>query len=198
MRVPIVTLRLDLIHSEMHIDRTVVVELHLFLNFRVFLMNPVHDDDRRPRRPRTSVLSVPLIGVGPHVPLPRSELQIVKRQGDTGIRRLWTQVAEQDTLGQMLRLNLIDCPKLSELSSDTMLTPEQRTAIEGVLQTVLELKANARGRTLAEPFLDLPDREAWEEYYLVIPHPRCLNGIKVSHISLVSELTGAIGYARKA
>ncbi|KAG8856813.1 hypothetical protein FRB96_006317 [Tulasnella sp. 330] len=59
-----------------------------------------------------------------------------------------------------------------------MLTPEQRTAIEGVLETILELKANSRGRTVAEPFLDLPDREAWKEYYLVIPHPRCLHGIK--------------------
>ncbi|KAG9015507.1 hypothetical protein FRB94_000112 [Tulasnella sp. JGI-2019a] len=59
-----------------------------------------------------------------------------------------------------------------------MLTPEQRTAIEGVLQTVLELKATPRGHTLAKPFLELPDRDAWQEYYLVIPHPRCLNGIK--------------------
>lgn len=60
-----------------------------------------------------------------------------------------------------------------------MLTSEQREAVQGVLQVVMDLKGTPRNRLVADPFLDLPDRNAWKEYYLVIPHPRCLNGIQV-------------------
>lgn len=66
-----------------------------------------------------------------------------------------------------------------------MLTAEQKTAVQGVLDAIFDLKGSPRSRTLATPFMELPDREAWKEYYLVIPHPRCLNLIQVGHSGAV-------------
>ncbi|KAH8111512.1 hypothetical protein DFH11DRAFT_1613715 [Phellopilus nigrolimitatus] len=55
----------------------------------------------------------------------------------------------------------------------------QKKAAEEVLAVLTSATASGRGkRLLADMFLELPDRDAWSEYYEVIPEPRCLNGIK--------------------
>ncbi|KAI5117803.1 hypothetical protein M0805_004563 [Coniferiporia weirii] len=55
----------------------------------------------------------------------------------------------------------------------------QRKAIEEVLAELTSASAGGRGkRLLADMFLELPDRDAWSEYYEVIPEPRCLNGVR--------------------
>lgn len=48
------------------------------------------------------------------------------------------------------------------------LTEPQRQAIEKVIEALLAISAGGRGkRMLADMFLDLPDTEAWSEYYEV-------------------------------
>ncbi|KAG8964950.1 hypothetical protein FRC03_001174 [Tulasnella sp. 419] len=58
-----------------------------------------------------------------------------------------------------------------------MLSSDHKKAIFNVLQSLFSYKTS-RDRVVAEPFLDLPDKVAWKDYYKVIPEPRCLNGIK--------------------
>lgn len=60
-----------------------------------------------------------------------------------------------------------------------MLTDAQKAAILRVYDGLWEVK-NTRGKPIAEPFAFLPDKNAWKDYYRVIPHPRSLNGVKVS------------------
>ncbi|KAG8921040.1 hypothetical protein FRC00_009210, partial [Tulasnella sp. 408] len=58
-----------------------------------------------------------------------------------------------------------------------MLTDAQKAAILRVYDGLWEVK-NTRGKPIAEPFAFLPDKNAWKDYYRVIPHPRSLNGVK--------------------
>ncbi|EJD04577.1 uncharacterized protein FOMMEDRAFT_167736 [Fomitiporia mediterranea MF3/22] len=55
----------------------------------------------------------------------------------------------------------------------------QKKAIEEVISAITSTAAGSRGkRKLADMFLELPDRDAWPEYYEVIPEPRCIDGVK--------------------
>lgn len=60
-----------------------------------------------------------------------------------------------------------------------MLTDAQKAGILRVYDVLWDVK-NSRGKSIAEPFSFLPDKSAWKDYYRVIPHPRSLNGVKVS------------------
>jgi hypothetical protein len=60
-----------------------------------------------------------------------------------------------------------------------MITEAQRKAIDDVVQTITSYTAGRR--VLSVMFQELPDREAWKEYYSVIPEPRSLAGIKVGY-----------------
>ncbi|KDQ52954.1 hypothetical protein JAAARDRAFT_80856 [Jaapia argillacea MUCL 33604] len=51
-----------------------------------------------------------------------------------------------------------------------------KTAIEEVIKVIMTTKSPRRKRPICEMFMDLPDRDAWSEYYQVIPQPRCLSG----------------------
>ncbi|KAG8977101.1 hypothetical protein FRB90_008927, partial [Tulasnella sp. 427] len=72
-----------------------------------------------------------------------------------------------------------------------MLTDAQKTAILGVFDALWDVK-NARGKSIAEPFDLLPDKNAWKDYYRVIPHPRSLNGVKESFGSGTYQTTQAV------
>ncbi|KAG8979217.1 hypothetical protein FRB90_008184, partial [Tulasnella sp. 427] len=72
-----------------------------------------------------------------------------------------------------------------------MLTDAQKTAILGVFDALWDVK-NARGKSIAEPFNLLPDKNAWKDYYRVIPHPRSLNGVKESFESGTYQTTQAV------
>ncbi|KAG8903528.1 hypothetical protein FRB99_003159 [Tulasnella sp. 403] len=54
---------------------------------------------------------------------------------------------------------------------------QSKDAIGRVLQALLNVKG-PRNRSIADPFLQLPDKDHWADYYRIIPHPRCLDGIK--------------------
>ncbi|KAH9964614.1 hypothetical protein BC827DRAFT_1188416 [Russula dissimulans] len=56
-------------------------------------------------------------------------------------------------------------------------TPAQRTAIEQVIDAVKCVQSPRKKRVLAELFLELVDKNAWADYYQVIPQPRSLNAI---------------------
>lgn len=64
---------------------------------------------------------------------------------------------------------------------ETMLDDAQRRAIDDVIQTINGYAAGRR--VLSVMFQELPDQEAWKEYYAVIPEPRSLGGIKVSFVA---------------
>jgi chromatin structure-remodeling complex subunit RSC1/2 len=66
-----------------------------------------------------------------------------------------------------------------------MITEEQKNAIRDVIQVISTYTSGRR--VLSTMFNELPDEEAWEEYYQVIPEPRCLNDIKVAHVLGLSE-----------
>ncbi|KAF8588485.1 hypothetical protein K439DRAFT_1384573 [Ramaria rubella] len=52
----------------------------------------------------------------------------------------------------------------------------QKRAIEDIVNT---LCTTTKGRRrICDMFMELPNREAWPEYYKVIPEPRCIDGIK--------------------
>lgn len=60
-----------------------------------------------------------------------------------------------------------------------MLTDDAQAAILRVLEALWDVKG-PRNRAIAEPFAELPDKIAWKDYYRAIPHPRCLNTVKVT------------------
>ncbi|KAL5518380.1 hypothetical protein ACEPAH_62 [Sanghuangporus vaninii] len=55
----------------------------------------------------------------------------------------------------------------------------QKKAIEEVIAVLTSATAgNKARRRLADMFLELPDRDAWPEYYEIITEPRCIDGVK--------------------
>ncbi|KAN0121428.1 hypothetical protein V8E52_003324, partial [Russula decolorans] len=56
-------------------------------------------------------------------------------------------------------------------------TDAQKAAVEQVIQAIKSVSSPRKKRVLADLFLDLVDKDAWADYYQVIPQPRCLNGI---------------------
>ncbi|KAI0063253.1 hypothetical protein BV25DRAFT_1802548 [Artomyces pyxidatus] len=57
------------------------------------------------------------------------------------------------------------------------LTDPQKTAIEEIVVALTNVRTPRKKRPLADMFMDLVDREAWADYYEVIPNPRCINGV---------------------
>ncbi|KAA1468335.1 hypothetical protein DENSPDRAFT_863516 [Dentipellis sp. KUC8613] len=57
-------------------------------------------------------------------------------------------------------------------------TPEQKKALDEVLDLIVNQVSPRKKRRIAEMFMDLVDREAWADYYEHIPAPRCLNDIR--------------------
>jgi chromatin structure-remodeling complex subunit RSC1/2 len=47
------------------------------------------------------------------------------------------------------------------------ITPEQKTAVEEVIQTILDAKSSGGKRQRAAMFLELVDRADWPQYYEV-------------------------------
>ncbi|EIN13357.1 hypothetical protein PUNSTDRAFT_78873 [Punctularia strigosozonata HHB-11173 SS5] len=59
------------------------------------------------------------------------------------------------------------------------ITSAQKAAMREVLQAILNFTQGGRyKRHLSDIFLDLPNKEDFEDYYRIIPHPRCLNDVK--------------------
>jgi chromatin structure-remodeling complex subunit RSC1/2 len=54
-------------------------------------------------------------------------------------------------------------------------TDAQKAAAEQVIQTIKSVSSPRKKRVLADPFLDLVDKEAWADYYQVtttsVHHP---------------------------
>ncbi|KAI0085714.1 hypothetical protein BDY19DRAFT_896215 [Irpex rosettiformis] len=59
------------------------------------------------------------------------------------------------------------------------ITTTQKAEIESIIRTITDATVPRRKRKLAEMFLDLPDADAYPEYYEVIPNPRSINHVKV-------------------
>ncbi|KAI0078514.1 hypothetical protein K474DRAFT_1660319 [Panus rudis PR-1116 ss-1] len=57
------------------------------------------------------------------------------------------------------------------------ISEEQKRDIRAILALIFSA-TNQRKRRLADMFLDLVDKNAYPEYYEIIPEPRCLNGVK--------------------
>ncbi|KAF2422072.1 hypothetical protein EJ08DRAFT_653281 [Tothia fuscella] len=61
------------------------------------------------------------------------------------------------------------------------LTPDQRETLQGILDavhdTVIELK-DEEGRELIEPFVALPDKQVYPDYYQFIKNPICIQDIQ--------------------
>ncbi|KAI0044882.1 hypothetical protein FA95DRAFT_1608164 [Auriscalpium vulgare] len=57
------------------------------------------------------------------------------------------------------------------------LTDAQKAAIEEVVSVLTAIKTQRKKKPAAEPFMDLIDRDAWPDYYDLIPEPRCINGV---------------------
>ncbi|KAI8983322.1 hypothetical protein BD414DRAFT_490572 [Trametes punicea] len=59
-------------------------------------------------------------------------------------------------------------------------TPAQKTAIDEVIGALTSATSRRAKRRLADMFLELVDKGSWPEYYEVISHPRCINGVKAN------------------
>ncbi|KAL1740744.1 hypothetical protein HDZ31DRAFT_22741, partial [Schizophyllum fasciatum] len=57
-------------------------------------------------------------------------------------------------------------------------TPDQHAAINGVIAALLAVTGSPRKRRVAEMFMELVDREAWPQYYQLVPAPRAIEDIK--------------------
>jgi chromatin structure-remodeling complex subunit RSC1/2 len=55
----------------------------------------------------------------------------------------------------------------------------QKAAIEEIIGAIDGVTQGGRyKRELAKPFRELPNKEDYPDYFEVIPHPRCLYGVK--------------------